>query len=380
MLLRVLAPSVADGFHHTTTKPLAMTLGTADERFFAIPELVSLLLHQADTITLIRCQGVCRTWTNIIKQSQILQKNLFMEPQDYLIDSTTQLEPVTLNPVAEMYFAALLATSEFELPTGGSALRTRPCTYADLALLPWARDGMNMDAPARLAFARSEASWRKMLITRPPIHHLDWWHTWDTAKCAESNIGSDPIMSGDGHGRTYDKPVTLGMLWDIIEARLIRGCSCQMTLFLSGCPMADDPTASELEKSWARLPGSRRGFIATAPRIRMNTHQEWTVLPSMYQRFDMQQESWNVEDELPWTPSTEDERRRYEDWDGNGLVWLNEDCKRDSEESNRRWSRSDDCSGSSLALRISGGGRRSHAAMVRRLATRDRVRDMMRNR
>ena len=63
-------------------------------------------------------------------------------------------------------------------------------------------------------------------------------------------FGPDPVMSGDGHGRTYDKPVTLGMLWDTIEGRLLRGCSCEMTLFLSGCPLADDPTASALEKAF----------------------------------------------------------------------------------------------------------------------------------
>lgn len=380
MSLRVLAPSYADGVHHTTANLSAMAHST--ERFFAIPELVSLLLHQADTITLIRCQQVCRTWTDIIKQSQILQENLFVKPQDHLNEGTTQPELVTLNPVAETYFAALLATSELELPKGGSALQTRPCMYADLASLPWARDGKSMDAPARLVFARSEASWRKMLITQPPIHQLDWWHTWDTAKCTEGNIGSNPVMSGDGHGRTYDKTVTLGMLWDIIEARLTRGCSCQMTLFLSGCPIEDEPTASASQKSWARIPGSRsrRGFVATAPRIRLDTHQEWIVEPSMYQRFDVQQRSWNVEDELPWTPSTENERRRYEDWNGNGLVWLNEDCKRDGEGSNRRWSRSDDCGDSSLPLRINGGGRRSHVEMLRRLATRDRVHNWIKNR
>lgn len=245
------------------------------------------------------------------------------------------------------------------------------------SIVPLGARRTSMDAPARLAFARSEASWRQMLLTQPPICQLDWWHTSDTAKCIEGNTGSDPIMSGDGHGRTYDKSVTLGMLWDMIEARLVRGCSCRMTLFLSGCPLADDPTASGSEKAWA---GARRGCVATAPRIRLDTHQEWTVEPSMYQHFDAQQGSWNVEDELPWKPSTEDEGRRYEDWNSNCLIWLNEDCKRDGEESSKRWSRSDDCIDSSLSLRNAGGGRRNHEEIVRRLATRDRIRTMIRNR
>jgi len=170
------------------------------------------------------------------------------------------------------------------------------------------------------------------------------------------------------------------MLWDIVEARLLRGCSCRMTFFPSGCAIADDPTASAEEKSWARAarpPGSRRGFVATAPRIRLDTHQNWTITPSMYQHFDVQYGCWKVESELPWTTTTDDERRKYEAWDGNGLVWLNEDCKRDGEERNRRWSRSDNCGDSSLALHDKGGGRASHAGLIRRIRARERVRNMM---
>lgn len=101
-----------------------MELSTACERFFAITELVSLSLHQGDAITLIRCQRVCCTWTDIIKRSETLQENLFLKTKDSPTEKTTSLEPVTLNPVAQAYFAALLATSELELPNAPSALRS----------------------------------------------------------------------------------------------------------------------------------------------------------------------------------------------------------------------------------------------------------------
>lgn len=151
-----------------------------------------------------------------------------------------------------------------------------------------------------------------------------------------------------------------------------------MTVFPAGCPLKDDPIANESEKGWAaHFPNSRRDFVATAPRIRVETHQKWSVEPSLYQYFDVQQRHWVVAEELPWTPATDEERRRYEDWNGNGLVWLNEDCKRDGEKRNTRWSQSDDCGDPSLSLRQPGGGRRSHVKLKKRLATREWLRNWM---
>lgn len=61
----------------------------------------------------------------------------------------------------------------------------------------------------------------------------------------------------------------------------------------------------------------------------------------MYQRFKVHEGVWDILGGLPFTPETENEQRRYEVYDGNGLLWLRLDCKHDHEDMNRRWSRSD---------------------------------------
>lgn len=60
---------------------------------------------------------------------------------------------------------------------------------------------MDMAAPARLAFARSEASRHKMLITQPPILQFDWWHAWDTESAqsvALTQVFTCPETAMDG--------------------------------------------------------------------------------------------------------------------------------------------------------------------------------------
>lgn len=116
-----------------------------------------------------------------------------------------------------------------------------------------------------------------------------------------------------------------------------------MQLLVTGSLAENDSSATEVERRWERSPRAlKRGFRATAPRLRIQSYQVWPGDgPSMYQRFKVQEGVWDIRDELPFFPETENERRRYKVYDGNGLLWLDLDCKHDHEDVNWRWSRSD---------------------------------------
>lgn len=52
----------------------------ACERLFTIDEFVISFLHQAPTLVLVDCQGVCSLWNSIISGTPALQKRLFIMP------------------------------------------------------------------------------------------------------------------------------------------------------------------------------------------------------------------------------------------------------------------------------------------------------------
>jgi hypothetical protein len=75
-------------------------------------------------------------------------------------------------------------------------------------------------------------------------------------------------MQGGGHQYDYSGNVSIGRLWDLFEARMLRGCQARATFFPSGVSKEDDPSASRFEEvqyrdaeaqNKASLP-SRRGF------------------------------------------------------------------------------------------------------------------------
>lgn len=86
-----------------------------------------------------------------------------------------------------------------------------------------------------------------MLISQPPTRQLDWWHTWESSHRSDSPNTSSPILSGSGHEFNYFQDITPGALWDLMEARLLRGCSVQCTFFVTGSLAENDSSATELK-------------------------------------------------------------------------------------------------------------------------------------
>jgi hypothetical protein len=302
----------------------------ACERVFSIIELVSVFLHQAETPVLLNCQRICRLWKTIIDESSELQEHLFLVAATDSGDG----EAVTLNPFLESHFNPLFACRNvLDFPSSDKkAFQTDLCTYEDLTKLPWARDGTEMDAQARQAYARPEASWRKMLISQPPIAHLDWWHIWDS-------------RHNGGHSyRIHTEVITIGMLWDWLEAALIRECDAQVVIFPSGCELHDDPTPAREEVNRNR----RKPLTAVVdnpdmPRISVTTHQMWhDEVPSVFHTFNIQKREWEVRAELPHTLSREQLKEAL--WfHGYGVHWLWSDLLLDGngDSSSCRWSKND---------------------------------------
>jgi hypothetical protein len=350
-----------------------MDPGTASDRAFLIPELVSLIFHKLDAIVLSRCQQVCRTWRSSIQGTPGLQENLFMKPRYPSIPGPANFEPVIVNPVMRKFFAGVFPMLPCELPDGSVGLQSRFCTYEDLAKLPWApHDWSNLNDPSRLAFMRTEASWRKMLLTQYPIQRIDWWHDW-----AAIDLDTNPAMIGKGSAHRNDAFITLSMLWDIIEARLVRGCTLQVFMYPHGCPYLDDPAIPDERKTITRKVIRSSGMPHTSyhnfmPRIGLKTIHQWTVMPLKFQYFDVQDSCWRVEGlPLPTEPQEEDFRGPQTN-DGNGTYWLNEDCKRDREASNSRWSRSEACGDSSMVITLAQGGNQDRNSRVWRKQRRER--------
>lgn len=304
---------------------------TACEQFFSIDELVTLFLEKAPNLVLLNCQRVCRKWNEMIQDSETLQQHLFLSPSE---DQTTP----TLNPILWQRFNSILATHTYPHHS------TPQITYADLSQLPWARDGEIMDARARQAFARDEASWRGMYISQPPITRMDWWHSWSMDPLEIDDDEENWGRSGWGHQDLESEPITLGLLWDLLESRLFRECEARICYFPDGMDPAEDETASPEEVEWVKDSTSQlRGFTVEMPRVRLTTYQSWTVRPWRNHGFDFTRRQWEIKDQRECTHGFEADGFNVLRFDCMYDLW-EEETDIDDGEDPRRWSRHDDFS------------------------------------
>jgi hypothetical protein len=308
----------------------------ARDKVFRIAELVSLVLHQADTRTLINCQRVCRQWKEIIEDTHTLQTRLFRSPASV---PTTSGEAITLNPVLKSHLSPIFAFKDGIYPhlPDEAAWVVYACEYHKFLELPWARDGCHVDATKWQAYVRPKASWRRMLISQPPVTRLDWQHTWSTEK--DNRLGGLDDQE-------YTETVTIGMLWDLLEALLVRGCRSWIPILATGGDLQNDCGFIENLESSAAKPEERFRFPGpSAPKMILQTHQWWQGTgPKMHQVFDMQTRAWEIFLDLLLKRMTEERLRKYIAENGDGYRWLMYDCERDSILHNAsiwRWSMSD---------------------------------------
>lgn len=334
---------------------------SARARFFAIHELVLHFLLQADTAVMVNCQRVCRLWNDMIEKEEALQEILFLLPSSHTQAATT----VKLNEILFTHFRPLLGPcTTHKISQDQHILQTSTARYEDLIKLSWARDGTSLDSRSRKAFSRREASWRRMLVSQPPIRQLDWWHQWECeARMTEQAYAHLPKVQGTGHEYNYKDNVTIGVLWDLIESRLLRECTTTLSFFVAGGSTLRDPAAFSKEKAMESIPRLAArprnvGLSIASPRVILRSTQVWpNEGPAFYnQRFNVQSRTWEIESQLPGGPATKEQERRYEVYDGNGYSWLSHDCTLDEQDTNWRWSRSDAYQKSELKCLSSGWG------------------------
>lgn len=322
----------------TTTRKRPSSFN-ASSRFFAIGELLDLFLDQCTINVLLNCSLVCRSWNLVISNSSYLQQQLFLKPEKDTGAAEYRINPILWTHFAPILYADMPRRDEPEglverLEFGSN------CSRSDLTLLPWARN-TSMFAPTRCAFVQREASWRNMLVSQPPIRRIDWWHEWLHDRSVAEKAGSwiarrmfnrdGTAANGWGHQDQSREYITLGMLYDLVESRLARGCLVRVQYFLRGKAVEDDPFATSNEQMlMTQGDRSRRPYTDTIPRVKITTLQVWNKKPWSEAGFDMEEQQWVT---MP--------KRRPAYYAGDGFNVLAADCYYDRSNGGCRFSKSD---------------------------------------
>lgn len=149
--------------------------GNATKKCLDTPELLEMILTQADMRTLLTSARVSQNWFNLISTSPSIQKALFFTP---IKESEWGREEKILNPLLTEAFPSLFPT-KYKLHHD----------HFDICSLPMAKDDLAM---AR--FTRKGASWRKMLVQQPPISGIGLFAIYssmggDGVQCSSVPVG-----------------------------------------------------------------------------------------------------------------------------------------------------------------------------------------------
>lgn len=129
---------------------------TAQSRALAVPEVLTLVLHELDMHTLlVSAQRVSRMWRAVIKETPSLQAKLFLTP---ISPKDNNLAPV-FNPLLATNFPTLIPKNDRTI--------NQPARFVDLTVLDIA-----LHETIQSRYLRPEASWRHMLTQQPPAFTL----------------------------------------------------------------------------------------------------------------------------------------------------------------------------------------------------------------
>lgn len=119
---------------------------SSQDEALSIPEILEAILLRLDIRALLTdLQLVCHRWTNVIRASPCIQQALFFMPR--------QKVERTLNPLLAEAFPSFF-------PIHGPSSNDALFTFSTLDMITSHKKG---------AYARKEASWRRMLVQQPPI-------------------------------------------------------------------------------------------------------------------------------------------------------------------------------------------------------------------
>lgn len=190
--------------------------------------LIEIFLHLSQQ-DLLLIQRTCRRWRSLISDSRILQQALFLCPS-----FETPLPHPEWNPLLKSKFPSFFDGS-----------RTKPIRAGLHSLGPWDRcdwargadagtDREFVDAPVLdgsrcAAYARKEASWRRMVPCRPAPTELQVTDAilgrlrvnraeFKALRFGSGNIGPLPLSDlGDEPGPVHGQFLTFGLVYDIAQ-------------------------------------------------------------------------------------------------------------------------------------------------------------------
>lgn len=165
----------------------------SDEQAFATPELhEAILLNLPLRHLLVHAQLVSRSWHSIISTSPVLQQALFFRPYIKETQAPSRLNPLLCEAFPPWFKnLPLSATQSYGL--------YHPKCFEDL---DW-----NSSDRKRVAYAREDASWRRMLVVQPPARTLHM-----KRRCSGQNpdVDYECLLQ-------YEKGLNMGLLYDIIQ-------------------------------------------------------------------------------------------------------------------------------------------------------------------
>jgi len=233
--------------------------GLACHAALTTPELLEAILGNLDMVTLlVSAQRVCRQWRAVIS-TPALQRYLFLEQNDAAKSTPKRHEGHLLmkqNPLLKKLFPSIFQTIDVPrrtLPTctGFLTLLLGGCPLADR------RD----EYKRHHAFARKDASWRRMQVAQPPLRRVGYTEV--------SRLEEEDGMPADSESfRTlvFPEGLRMGELWDLLFMTIWDNCSRY-----DGSPYEDGPGLLILWKQY--WPHSMRtppkGFASMRKKIQM---------------------------------------------------------------------------------------------------------------
>jgi hypothetical protein len=167
-------------------------ISTARDRVLLLPELVEAIVRQLSARDiLVNAQRISHLFKAAISKSAVIQKVLFFQPD--LARSTSEFK---FNPLLRQAFSLWFPSVDVDIsqpPFGGFHV---PEAFLNL---DWNRDGAT-----REAYARKEASWRKMLPAQPPVRVLKVVHTTSGELGCLKRRGEVAFENGLRMGSLYD--------------------------------------------------------------------------------------------------------------------------------------------------------------------------------
>jgi hypothetical protein len=177
-----------------------ITMPTAGETVLATPELLENILLHLPHRTLLHAQRVSRGFQTLIITSPTIQHSLFFraKPVSPIAPSVTWEQNLLLYQAFPEWFQLLPSSLHYIHKIKGAGV---------FGHLDW-----NKSEERKRAYARPEASWRRMLVVQPPATLLEVTEQVHA-------MGGDSERVGT---LTFKDGLTMGLLYDLIEQSVMR--------------------------------------------------------------------------------------------------------------------------------------------------------------